>query len=73
VAVREDPLADREDLDPVQVVLAADRADQEDLVGFRVVPVVPVVQVVREDAAVEEEVAGVLQAVEHLTPHKSLK
>jgi hypothetical protein len=73
VAVREDPVADREDLAPVQVVLAADgadQADQEDLVGFRVVPVV---RVGREDAAEEEGVAGVLQAVEHLTPHKSLK
>jgi hypothetical protein len=60
----------REDLDPVQVVLAADRADradQEDLVGF------PEVRVVREEAAEEEGVAGVPQAVEHSTPRKSLK
>ena len=72
-------MAVREDLDPVQVVLAADRAgraDQEDLVGSRGVPVGPVarvVQAVREDVAVEEGVAGGLQAVEHLTPRKSLK
>ena len=66
----------REDLDPVQVVLAADRAgraDQEDLVGFRVVPVVRVGRAGREDAAAEEGVAGVLQAVEHSTPRKSPK
>jgi len=60
----------REDLDPVQVVLAADRAGQEDSGDF---PVVRVVQAaVREDVAVEG-VAGVLQAVEHLTRRKSLK
>jgi len=67
----------REDLDPVQVVLAADRAGQGDLVGFLVVREVrvgfPAVRVGREDLVVEAAVAGVLRAVEQLTPRKSLK
>ena len=49
--------------DPVDP--AADREAQEGLVGF------PVVQAGRGDP--EEEAAGVLQAVEQLTPRKSLK
>ena len=60
VVVREDPV------DP-----AADRAVREDLGDFRVDRVVQAA--VREDVAEEEGVAGVLQAVEHLTPRKSPK
>ena len=65
---------DREDLDPVdQEVDREDPVDlaagQEDSAGF---PVVPGVRVGREDL-VEAAVAGVLQAVEHLTRRKSLK
>jgi hypothetical protein len=48
--------------DPVDLAV-----DREDLAGF------PVVRVGREDPLVEEGVAGVPQAVEHLTPRKSLK
>lgn len=55
-------------VDPV--VVREDPADLEDSVDF---PVVRVVQAAgREDVAVEG-VAGVLQAVEHLTRRKSLK
>lgn len=51
--------------DPVDLAVA-----QEDSVDF---PVVPAVRVGREDPVEEEGVAGVLQAVEQLTPRKSLK
>ena len=78
--VREDPAdqaVDREDLDRVDqvdpVVVREDPVDlaagQEDSVDFPVVPAAPVGQ---EDL-VEAAVAGVLQAVEHSTPRKSLK
>ncbi len=73
--VQVDPVVVRED--------PADRAGQEDLVGFLVVREVregredwvgfPAVREGREDLVVEVAVAGVLQAVEHLTRRKSLK
>ena len=52
---------------PADPVVLVDPAGLEDLADFRVDPED------QEDAEVEQAVAAVLPAVEHLTPRKSLK
>ena len=70
-AVPEGQAADRE-AQAVPEGQAVDREAQEDPAGLVGSQVVPAVRADREDL-VEEAVAGVLPAVEHLTPRKSLK